>query len=65
MKFPVDTRNKYKWCRFHKDYDYDTEDCIQLKKETKRLLEQGYLKEYVRVNKLRRDKEEKGAGREH
>lgn len=36
------------------------EDCIQLKWEIERLLEQGFVKEYIGVNEPRKDKEKEG-----
>lgn len=56
MRSPVGARSKDKWCKFHKDHGYNTEDCVQLKREVERLLEQSHLKEFIRVRKPRRDK---------
>lgn len=50
-------RSRDKLCRFHEDHSYDIEDCVQLKRKIKRLLKERHLKEYVWVNKPRRDKE--------
>ncbi|KAK4394165.1 hypothetical protein Sango_1887300 [Sesamum angolense] len=37
---------------FHKDCGHNTEDCLHLKEEIKKLIQRGYLKEYVdRSNK--------------
>ncbi|KAL0349822.1 UNVERIFIED_CONTAM: hypothetical protein Sradi_4131400 [Sesamum radiatum] len=41
-----------KYCLFHKDYGHNTKDCLHLKEEIKKLIQRGYLKEYVdRSNK--------------
>ncbi|KAK4385916.1 hypothetical protein Sango_2715600 [Sesamum angolense] len=36
-----------KYCRFHKDRGHNTEDCYHLKNEIEKLIQRGYLKEYV------------------
>ncbi|KAL0462966.1 UNVERIFIED_CONTAM: hypothetical protein Slati_0184200 [Sesamum latifolium] len=36
-----------KFCRFHNDYGYTTEECKQLKSEIEHLIQNGYLQEYV------------------
>ncbi|KAL0289146.1 UNVERIFIED_CONTAM: hypothetical protein Sradi_7079500 [Sesamum radiatum] len=36
-----------KFCRFHNDYGHTTEECRHLKNEIKRLIQNGYLEEYV------------------
>ncbi|KAL0453570.1 UNVERIFIED_CONTAM: hypothetical protein Slati_1335100 [Sesamum latifolium] len=36
-----------KYCRFHKDRGHSTEDCYHLKNEIEKLIQRGYLKEYV------------------
>ncbi|KAL0373877.1 UNVERIFIED_CONTAM: hypothetical protein Sradi_3303400 [Sesamum radiatum] len=54
LQWPQHTRftpaKKYsnKYCKFHKEKGYDTEDCYQLKDEIERLVRQGYFKEYIR-----------------
>ena len=47
LKSPPNTRNKKKYCRFHRDHDHDTEDCIQLKEEIQELINRGYLRDFV------------------
>ncbi|KAL0385498.1 UNVERIFIED_CONTAM: hypothetical protein Sradi_2944100 [Sesamum radiatum] len=39
-----------KYCRFHKDRGHNTEDCNHLKNEIEKLIQRGYLKEYVENN---------------
>ncbi|KAK4388383.1 hypothetical protein Sango_2444900 [Sesamum angolense] len=40
----------HKYCLFHKDHGHSTEDCFHLKDEIEKLIQQGYLKEYVERN---------------
>ncbi|KAL0315330.1 UNVERIFIED_CONTAM: hypothetical protein Sradi_5411200 [Sesamum radiatum] len=44
-----------KYCLFHKDRGHSTEDCFHLKDEIEKLIQQGYLKEYVERNKPPRE----------
>ncbi|KAL0426564.1 UNVERIFIED_CONTAM: hypothetical protein Slati_2831200 [Sesamum latifolium] len=47
-------RPKYdKFCRFHNDYGHITEECRHLKNEIERLIQNGYLQEYVCWEKAR------------
>ncbi|KAL0416696.1 UNVERIFIED_CONTAM: hypothetical protein Slati_3501500 [Sesamum latifolium] len=39
-----------KYSRFHKDRGHNTEDCYYLKNEIEKLIQRGYLKEYVENN---------------
>ncbi|KAL0428202.1 UNVERIFIED_CONTAM: hypothetical protein Slati_2995000 [Sesamum latifolium] len=39
-----------KYCKFHKDRGHRTEDCYHLKNEIEKLIQMGYLKEYVENN---------------
>ncbi|KAL0315584.1 UNVERIFIED_CONTAM: hypothetical protein Sradi_5436600 [Sesamum radiatum] len=36
-----------KYCKFHKDRGHSTKDCYHLKNEIEKLIQRGYLKEYV------------------
>ncbi|KAL0313321.1 UNVERIFIED_CONTAM: hypothetical protein Sradi_5731400 [Sesamum radiatum] len=36
-----------KFCHFHNDYGHTTEECRHLKNEIERLIQNGYLQEYV------------------
>ena len=55
MKGDSNKRNRNKYCRFHRDYRHDTDECFDLKQQTKNLIRQGKLK-----NSLGRDhKDEK------
>ncbi|KAL0356046.1 UNVERIFIED_CONTAM: hypothetical protein Sradi_4051500 [Sesamum radiatum] len=42
-----------KFCRFHNDYGYTTEECRHLKNKIERLIQNGYLHEYVYWEKAR------------
>ncbi|KAL0458515.1 UNVERIFIED_CONTAM: hypothetical protein Slati_0478700, partial [Sesamum latifolium] len=42
-----------KFCRFHSDYGHTTEECRHLKNEIERLIQNGYIQEYVCWEKAR------------
>ncbi|KAL0440523.1 UNVERIFIED_CONTAM: hypothetical protein Slati_2535300 [Sesamum latifolium] len=42
-----------KFCQFHNDYGHTTEECRHLKGEIERLIQNGYLQEYVCREKAR------------
>ena len=44
--------NKNKYCEFHRDHGYNTEDCFQLKEQIADLMKSGYLRKFV-VDRLR------------
>lgn len=57
-KIPADVdRNKY--CRYHRNYSHDTDDCIILKAKIEELIQQGHLGEYVQGNNTRRQSYER------
>nr|XP_023877196.1 uncharacterized protein LOC111989636 [Quercus suber] len=41
-------RDKKKYCRFHKDHGYYTEDCRDLKEQIEELIQKGKLQKYVK-----------------
>ena len=41
-------RDKRKYCRFHKDHGYYTEDCRDLKEQIEELIRNGKLQQYVK-----------------
>ncbi|XP_033143865.1 uncharacterized protein LOC117132803 [Brassica rapa] len=43
-------RNPELWCEFHRDHGHKTEDCIALKIEVNKLLQKGYLREFLSEN---------------
>ncbi|XP_052204114.1 uncharacterized protein LOC127809395 [Diospyros lotus] len=47
LKSPLNTRSKKRYCRFHRDHDHETEDCIQLKEEIQELINRGYLRDFI------------------
>ena len=40
--------NKRKYCRFHKDYEYYTKDCRDLKEQIEELIQKGKLQKFVK-----------------
>ena len=51
-------RDKNKYCCFHKDHGYNTEDCRDLKEQIEELIQKGKLQKYVKkgqYNKFRDD----------
>ncbi|KAL0463059.1 UNVERIFIED_CONTAM: hypothetical protein Slati_0193500 [Sesamum latifolium] len=49
---------KYKYfCKYHREYRHDTNRCRQLRHEIERLIQAGYLKEYVDKEKKREQRE--------
>ena len=45
-KFPLAKKSKY--CKFHKDYGLDTNDCVTLEDEIESLIRKGKLSKYKR-----------------
>ncbi|XP_073112137.1 uncharacterized protein [Elaeis guineensis] len=47
---PMKARNRdqRKYCQFHRDHGYDTEQCIQLKNKIEALIRRGYHEKYRR-----------------
>ncbi|XP_026396018.1 uncharacterized protein LOC113290651 [Papaver somniferum] len=48
---PAETRDKHdkrKYCKFHKDYGHNTENCRALQIEVQRMIDAGKLQEYVK-----------------
>ena len=55
-------RDKKKYCRFHKDHDHYTEDCIDLKEKIEELIQKGKLQKFIKKgdsSKSRRDNKDK------
>ena len=48
MKVPSKSHDKKKYYRFHRDYDHDIEQYIQLRNEIKAMIRCGYLKKFQR-----------------
>ena len=44
MKGDPNKRNRSKYCRFHRDYGHDTDECFDLKQQVENLIRQGKLK---------------------
>ena len=47
MKSDLATRDNTKYCEFHRDYGYRTDNCIQLKREIEYLIQRGYLRRFI------------------
>ncbi|XP_022897748.1 uncharacterized protein LOC111411449 [Olea europaea var. sylvestris] len=61
-----DTRDRSKYCEFHRDHGHTTEDCQALQREIEALIKRGFLKNYVGHDKRPRNdrdnRKEPGAG---
>ena len=49
---------KKKYCRFHKDHDYYTEDCRDLKEQIKELIRKRKLQRFVRKGEPSRSRDD-------
>ena len=47
MKGDPNMRNRNKYCRFHRDYRHNTNECFNLKQQIENLIRQGKLKNFV------------------
>ncbi|KAF3502604.1 hypothetical protein F2Q69_00042808 [Brassica cretica] len=47
MRAPDSFRNPDLWCESHRDHGHKTEDCVALKIEVNKLLQKGYLREFL------------------
>lgn len=48
-------KDKFKYCRFHKSHDHNTNNCVELKDAIEGLIKKGRLAEYIRDNKRGRE----------
>ncbi|XP_022868986.1 uncharacterized protein LOC111388490 [Olea europaea var. sylvestris] len=55
MKSSPDTRDKSKYCEFHQDHGYTTEDCQALQWEIEALIKRGLLRNYIGHDKCPRN----------
>ncbi|XP_026458541.1 uncharacterized protein LOC113359061 [Papaver somniferum] len=46
--FPAETRDRSKYCKFHKDHGHKTENCRALQIVVQRMIDVGKLQEYVK-----------------
>ncbi|XP_058084594.1 uncharacterized protein LOC131232387 [Magnolia sinica] len=54
MRADPDHRDKCKYCRFHRDHDHNTADCVDLKDEIEALIRKGHLRRYTKERKAAR-----------
>ena len=47
MKGDPNKCNRNKYCRFHRDYGHDTDECFDLKQQVENLIRQGKLKSFL------------------
>ena len=58
MKGDPNKRNRNKYCRFHRDYGHDTDECFDLKQQIENLIRQGKLRNFL--GRDRKDEKLKG-----
>ena len=58
MKGDPNKRNRNKYCRFHRDHGYDTDEYFDLKQQIENLIRQGKLRSFLRQD--HRDEKQKG-----
>ena len=47
MKGDPNKRNRNKYCRFHRNHGYDTDECFDLKQQIENLIRQGKLRNFL------------------
>ncbi|GAV65270.1 hypothetical protein CFOL_v3_08785, partial [Cephalotus follicularis] len=47
LRSPAERRDIEKYCQYHRDHGYDTEECRQLKNQIEDLIRRGHLRKYV------------------
>ncbi|GAV61129.1 hypothetical protein CFOL_v3_04657, partial [Cephalotus follicularis] len=47
LRTPAENKNVEKYCQYHRDHGYDTEECRQLKNQIEDLIIKGHLRKYV------------------
>ncbi|GJX72947.1 reverse transcriptase domain-containing protein [Tanacetum coccineum] len=60
MVTPVEKRSSNKFCDFHNDKGYSTDECMQLKKQIEELVRAGKLSHLIKEIKQRRDQPNMG-----
>ncbi|XP_022880773.1 uncharacterized protein LOC111398048 [Olea europaea var. sylvestris] len=64
LESPPDTRDKNKYCDFHRDHGHTTEDCLALKREIEALIKRRFLSSYISNDKRPRNNQNGGKGPE-
>ncbi|GKA45440.1 hypothetical protein Tco_0738236 [Tanacetum coccineum] len=60
MVTPADKRSNNKFCEFHNDKGYSTDECMQLKKQIEELVKEGKLSHFIKEIRQDRDKQKNG-----
>ena len=47
MKGDPNKRNRNKYCHFHRDHEYDIDECFDLKYQIENLIRQGKLRNFL------------------
>ncbi|XP_022843352.1 uncharacterized protein LOC111366903 [Olea europaea var. sylvestris] len=55
MKSPPDTRDRSKYCEFHRNHGHTTKDCHALQRKIEALIKRGFLKNYIGHDKRPRN----------
>ncbi|XP_022853599.1 uncharacterized protein LOC111375039 [Olea europaea var. sylvestris] len=55
MKSPPDTRDRSKYCEFHRDHGHSMEDCQALQRKIESLIKRGLLRNYIGHDKRSRN----------
>nr|GEU73017.1 reverse transcriptase domain-containing protein [Tanacetum cinerariifolium] len=64
MVAPVEKRSSNKFCDFHNDKGHNTDECMQLKKQTEELVRAGKLSHLIKEIKQGRDQSKTGKKKE-
>ncbi|KAJ4848852.1 hypothetical protein Tsubulata_013652 [Turnera subulata] len=48
LRTPDESKDRSRYCKYHRDHGHDTEECHQLKREIERLIRARHLREFLR-----------------